>query len=77
MILEELLQMSKLLSNCFLRGSKTSLRLVELLEKWNKNMNLTGITEKDQVYLKHFYDSLTISKVIDLDPKSTRLNSSH
>lgn len=38
----------------------------ELLIEYNKVMNLTGITEKEQVYLKHFYDSLTISKVINL-----------
>ena len=37
----------------------------ELLVEYNKVMNLTGITEKDQVYLKHFYDSLTLTKVID------------
>lgn len=39
----------------------------ELLIEYNKVMNLTGITEKSQVYLKHFYDSLTISKIIDLN----------
>ena len=38
----------------------------ELLIEYNKVMNLTGITEKDEVYLKHFYDSLTISKIVDL-----------
>lgn len=38
----------------------------ELIVEYNKVMNLTGITEKTQVYLKHFYDSLTIIKVIDL-----------
>jgi len=38
----------------------------ELLVEWNKVMNLTGITEENEVYLKHFYDSLTISKVINL-----------
>lgn len=38
----------------------------ELLVKWNEKMNLTAITEKEEVYLKHFYDSLTICKVIDL-----------
>lgn len=38
----------------------------EMLIEYNKVMNLTGIVEKDQVYLKHFYDSLTISKIIDL-----------
>lgn len=43
----------------------------ELLIEYNKVMNLTGITEKDQVYLKHFYDSLTIIKVIDLNMEET------
>lgn len=38
----------------------------ELLIEYNKVMNLTGITEKEQVYLKHFYDSLTISKILNL-----------
>ena len=37
-----------------------------MLVEYNKHMNLTGITEKSQVYLKHFYDSLTIMKVVDL-----------
>lgn len=46
-------------------------RYYELLVEYNKVMNLTGITEKDQVYLKHFYDSLTISKVIDLNKEET------
>jgi 16S rRNA (guanine527-N7)-methyltransferase len=31
----------------------------ELLVEWNEKMNLTGITEKPQVYEKHFYDSIT------------------
>lgn len=38
-----------------------------LLVEWNEKINLTGITKKDEVYLKHFYDSLTICKVIDLN----------
>ena len=33
-------------------------RYFELLVEWNEKMNLTGITEKNEVYLKHFYDSL-------------------
>lgn len=41
-------------------------RYYELLIEWNERMNLTGITEKEQVYLKHFYDSATLQKVIDL-----------
>ena len=39
----------------------------ELLIEWNQKMNLTGITEKEQVYLKHFYDSLTLTKIVDLN----------
>lgn len=30
-----------------------------LLVEWNEKMNLTAITEEEQVYNKHFYDSLT------------------
>ena len=33
----------------------------QLLVEWNQKMNLTAITEKEDVYLKHFYDSLTIA----------------
>ena len=29
----------------------------ELLVEWNENINLTAITDKKEVYLKHFYDS--------------------
>lgn len=43
----------------------------EMLIEYNKKMNLTGITEKEQVYLKHFYDSLTIIKIIDLNEQET------
>lgn len=37
-----------------------------LLVETNKTTNLTRITNKEEVYLKHFYDSLTITKVITL-----------
>ncbi len=30
----------------------------KLLVEWNEHMNLTGITEKREVYIKHFLDSL-------------------
>lgn len=43
----------------------------QLLVEWNKVMNLTGITEEKEVYLKHFYDSLTIARIIDLKKEST------
>ena len=38
----------------------------KLLIEWNEKINLTGITEKKDVYLKHFYDSLTLNKYINL-----------
>jgi len=38
----------------------------KLLIKWNEKINLTRITEKKDVYLKHFYDSITLIKAIDL-----------
>lgn len=37
-----------------------------LLYKENQKYNLTTITKKEDVYLKHFYDSLTIIKSIKL-----------
>lgn len=37
-----------------------------LLVEWNEKMNLTGITERPAVYEKHFYDSLTLASVTDL-----------
>lgn len=42
----------------------------EILERENKLYNLTAITEKESVFLKHFYDSLTIVKIIDLNNES-------
>lgn len=41
------------------------------LVETNKTMNLTRITEKDDVYLKHFYDSLTLAKIYDLSKVNT------
>lgn len=37
----------------------------EILVEWNEKMNLTAITEKEEVYLKHFYDSLTAAFYFD------------
>ncbi len=39
----------------------------KLLIEWNKKINLTRITEEKDVYLKHFYDSITLFRVIDLN----------
>lgn len=37
-----------------------------ILTEENKKYNLTAITSKKEIYLKHFYDSITISKIIKL-----------
>ena len=42
-------------------------KFYNLLIEWNNKINLTRIVEKEEVYLKHFYDSLTLFKVIDLN----------
>jgi 16S rRNA (guanine527-N7)-methyltransferase len=42
-------------------------RYYQLLVEWNEKINLTTIIEEKEVYLKHFYDSLTVSKVVDMN----------
>lgn len=46
-------------------------KFYELLIDWNNKINLTRIVEKEEVYLKHFYDSLTIVKEVDLNKVET------
>lgn len=46
-------------------------KFYKLLVEWNQKINLTRIIEKEDVYLKHFYDSLTINKVINLNEVET------
>ena len=45
---------------------------MNLLIEWNKKINLTAITELKEIILKHFVDSLTISKYIN--EKSTLID---
>lgn len=42
---------------------------MELLIDWNGKMNLTAITDPDEIILKHFIDSITILKEIEDDSK--------
>ena len=44
-----------------------------LIEK-NKVMNLTGITEFNEVMQKHFIDSLSLVKIMDLQKTETMLD---
>lgn len=46
-------------------------KFYNLLIEWNQKINLTRITNKEDVYLKHFYDSLTIVKEVDLTKVNT------
>lgn len=43
----------------------------KLLVEWNEKMNLTAITDEEEVYLKHFYDSITASFYVDLNQELT------
>ncbi|RJE83312.1 16S rRNA (guanine(527)-N(7))-methyltransferase RsmG [Paenibacillus sp. 1011MAR3C5] len=38
-----------------------------MLVDWNERMNLTGITERDAVYEKHFYDSVSLAFYTDVN----------
>ena len=42
---------------------------MNLLIEWNEKINLTAITEPSEIILKHFVDSLTISKYINKNEK--------
>lgn len=46
----------------------------ELLQEYNKKFNLTSITEDNEIYLKHFYDSLCIMKAQELLNSSSLLD---
>ncbi len=37
------------------------------LVEWNEKMNLTAITDKEEVYLKHFYDSISAAFYYDFN----------
>ncbi len=46
-------------------------RYYNLLIEENEKINLTSIVEKEDVFLKHYYDSLTLNKIIDLNKIET------
>lgn len=65
--------MNKFIKNCDDMGIKLSTEQLQqftdyydLLIEWNLFMNLTGITDFDEVLKKHFEDSLAIVKVISI-----------
>ena len=46
----------------------------EFLIEYNTHTNLTSITNKEEVYYKHFYDSILLSNVYDLNTCNTLLD---
>ena len=64
---------SLLSKNNVLLSEKQSLQYeqyLHLIQKYNEVMNLTGITEEEEVYEKHFYDSLLFSFNENMDDLS-------
>lgn len=53
------------------RQQEQFVQFYELLVEWNKVMNLTGITECEEVNEKHFIDSLSLVQAIDIDKVHT------
>ena len=50
------------------------MKYYELLVEWNKVMNLTAITDFDEVCKKHFIDSLSLVKAYDLSSVKTLID---
>ena len=48
---------------------KKFMNYMNLLLEWNEKINLTAITQPEEVKLKHFVDSLTVLKYINDDDK--------
>ncbi len=46
-------------------------KFYHILIEWNEKINLTRIIKEEDVYLKHFYDSLTLSRIVDLTKVDT------
>ena len=53
------------------RQQEQFVKFYELLVEWNKVMNLTGITEYEEVNEKHFVDSLSLVQAIDINKVET------
>ncbi len=63
--------MNNLIDNLEEEKKKQFHRFYEILIEYNKVMNLTAITEYDEVVKKHFVDSLAIQNIIDLNKIQT------
>ena len=63
-------ELNKLNINPTIKQLEQLEKYYEILVTENQKYNLTAITDKESVYLKHFYDSLTITKIIELSNQS-------
>lgn len=43
----------------------------KMLVEWNEKINLTAVTEQEEVYLKHFYDSITPLFYADIEESAS------
>lgn len=64
----DLKKMGVTLSECQI---EQFLQYYEMLAEWNEVMNLTAITEYDDVMKKHFVDSVSLIKAYDVSKEST------
>ena len=65
------MEFNKLLANINIELSDRQLEQFEIyfkfLVEYNEYVNLTAITEEEEVYIKHFYDSILVGQVLDLN----------
>ena len=75
MKIDEFISSLKELNVCVDEDKLNKLNIYKnFLQEYNKHTNLTRIIEDDEIYLKHFYDSLTMCKYIDLNNCNTLLD---
>jgi 16S rRNA (guanine(527)-N(7))-methyltransferase GidB len=48
------------------KQSEKFLRYMDLLLEWNEKINLTAITDKNEIIIKHFADSLSILSIMQI-----------
>lgn len=49
-------------------------KYAEFLVEYNNNVNLTALTEPDDILFKHFIDSVMMLKYVDIPPNSTLID---
>ena len=72
---EELIKEIKKLNINFTEDMLEKLdKYCHFLLEYNSHTNLTAIKVAEDIYLKHFYDSFTLTKIIDLNQENTLLD---